>query len=469
MQKAWSQTNQSGFSVVEVLLAATLFAMLATAIVGALVYGQQATTFAGERVRANAIASEGLEAIRNIRDASYSNLADGTYGLAQSSNTWGFSGSSDTTGIFTRQVTIASNGTNRKAVTSTVTWPQGLGTAQTSTTTELTNWMASLAKTWPNAVQSASYDASGTVDAIKVATVGNYAYVVRASGSPNFLVVNVSNPAAPTLAASLTLATNPTNITVSGNYAYVTTTSDTAELQIVNITTPTAPVLTSSYNASGTADGKAVYVSGSYAYLARAANAANGELTIVNVSNPASPTLAGSYSNNITMNDIVVSGSYAFIGTSATTNNLLVVNVSVPLLPTLSTSYSLQAATAVNALALKGSTTLLVGQATTLSLLDLSSPTAPTRVGGVTTTGSAAVNDISIDSSGTYAFLGTSSTTAEFQIANISTPSTASIIRTVDISGTSSTLNGVAYNTALDIVVGASAADTQEVVTFVKG
>src|ERR1041384_6828468 len=107
MPRVWSRTNsnvtQGGFSPVEVLLAATIFGMLVTAIVGAVIYGRNSTDGAGNRSRASLLAEEGLEAVRNIRDASYANLTDGTYGIAQSANQWALSGASDTSGIYTRQ------------------------------------------------------------------------------------------------------------------------------------------------------------------------------------------------------------------------------------------------------------------------------------------------------------------------------------------------------------------------------
>lgn len=133
----------NGFSLVEVLLAVSVFGLLVTALVGAIIYGQESTAISGSRARAVFLADEGLEAARNIRDENYANLANGAYGLAISGSQWAFSGSSDTTDIFTRQMTIADAGTNRKQVTSAVTWqqnPQRTGTV--TLVTYLTNWKA---------------------------------------------------------------------------------------------------------------------------------------------------------------------------------------------------------------------------------------------------------------------------------------------------------------------------------------
>src|SRR3989344_4346641 len=89
-----------GFSVVEVLLSSTVFILLVTALVGAYLYGEESTMLGGNRERATMLAEEGLEATRNIRDAAFSSLSDGTFGLATTSNEWNLSGSSDSIDIF---------------------------------------------------------------------------------------------------------------------------------------------------------------------------------------------------------------------------------------------------------------------------------------------------------------------------------------------------------------------------------
>ena len=134
-----------GFSLVEVLLAVSIFGLVVTVLTGGLIYGQQSTAMAGMRARAAILADEGLEAIRNIRDASFSNLTDGTYGLTTTGNQWNLSGVSDVTDIFTRAITISAVDANRKLVTSAVTWQQNLQRAgQIQLVTYLTNWQVSV-------------------------------------------------------------------------------------------------------------------------------------------------------------------------------------------------------------------------------------------------------------------------------------------------------------------------------------
>ncbi|MDP1689184.1 MAG: hypothetical protein Q8L47_03575 [bacterium] len=136
---------KAGFSIVEALLAGAILALLLTAVVGAIIYGEDSAVSGGERTRALFLAEEGLEAARNIRNLNYSNLTDGTWGLSTSTNVWTLSGTSNTIENFNRQISIASVDSNTKTVTSTVSWRQNsTRSASTSITARLTNWLSSV-------------------------------------------------------------------------------------------------------------------------------------------------------------------------------------------------------------------------------------------------------------------------------------------------------------------------------------
>lgn len=133
--------KSQGFSIVEVLLSGALLVLIITAFVGAIIYGEQSTSVAGGISRASFLAEEGVEAVRNIRDESFSNLVDGAYGLLVSNHKWVLSGNSDETDGYVRQINISTIDTNKKLITSTITWqetPQRTGNVVL--TTELTNW-----------------------------------------------------------------------------------------------------------------------------------------------------------------------------------------------------------------------------------------------------------------------------------------------------------------------------------------
>ncbi len=140
MKKAPSTIKQ-GFLLVEIILTSSLFVLFLTAFAGVFYYGLESSTVAGDRGRAVIFAEEGQEAIRSIKNANFSNLVDGTYGLAYSNNVWGFSGTQDVSGIYTRQVVITSAGVDRKTVTVNVSWqqtPSRMGSISVSS--RYTNW-----------------------------------------------------------------------------------------------------------------------------------------------------------------------------------------------------------------------------------------------------------------------------------------------------------------------------------------
>lgn len=149
MAKVWlaiKHRGDHGFSPVEVLLAATILGFLVSALVGALIYGRISTAGSGDRARATQLAEEGMEAVRNIRDAAYSNFpVDNTYGLVQSSNIWTLSGANDTiAGLYKREVSISTVDSTRKTVTVTVSWPLDTLAHQVSTSSRMTNWKTSI-------------------------------------------------------------------------------------------------------------------------------------------------------------------------------------------------------------------------------------------------------------------------------------------------------------------------------------
>jgi len=78
------------------------------------------------------------------------------------------------------------------------------------------------------------------------------------------------------------------------------------------------------------------------------------------------------------------------------------------------------------------------------------------------------INDVDVDITNKFAFLGTAGTAAEFQAVNIGSPAAMTLAKTVDAPGTTSTIGGISYSNSLDSVIAASAADTQEVTVFTR-
>jgi Tfp pilus assembly protein PilV len=138
--------TKKGFSVVEVIIAAGVLSMFMSGLAAAYISFNKQIATSGNKQQAVMLAEEGLEAARNIRDNSFSNLIDGTYGVSTSTNQWAFSGSSDKSGIFTRQTTVSTISSSQKQVLTKVNWQDASGSRSVTQTTYLTNWQSTVGK-----------------------------------------------------------------------------------------------------------------------------------------------------------------------------------------------------------------------------------------------------------------------------------------------------------------------------------
>lgn len=157
----------SGQSVVEIIVAISITIIIASTAVAAVLGALSSSRLSEEESFAANFASECFEAVTSLRNQSWSNLADGTYGLSNSGGVWVFSGSSDLdpSGRFTRTAQISSvqrdanhdlvdsGGTldqETKKVTCTVNWyytPVRLNTV--TFVSYLTNWQENKLSIFP--------------------------------------------------------------------------------------------------------------------------------------------------------------------------------------------------------------------------------------------------------------------------------------------------------------------------------
>lgn len=136
---------QNGFSLLEIILSISLLGVLATALIGVLLYAQESAVLIGNRGRAVILVDEGLEAVKNMRDQSFALVTNGAHGLSTSGNQWSFSGVSDVVdSFFTRALNVSSVDTDTKEIVTSVAWQQNrqrTGTVDVSM--RLTDWRRS--------------------------------------------------------------------------------------------------------------------------------------------------------------------------------------------------------------------------------------------------------------------------------------------------------------------------------------
>jgi hypothetical protein len=194
------------------------------------------------------------------------------------------------------------------------------------------------------------HDTARLFGAYGIAVSGNYAYVAYQgllTGQPptpdmstgGFTVINITNPGGPTFAGNIdnnSLAghnylDHATSVAISGHYAYVTAFYD-ARLTVIDISNPAAPSIVASLrDPTNMPWPNAVAISGNYAYVASQAGALGNQLAIVNIANPAAPAIAGSFSNPLLNNayNVQVRGGFAYVIAEAT-STMEAIDVSNP-------------------------------------------------------------------------------------------------------------------------------------------
>lgn len=469
--------GRKGFTIIEVLLAMGLFALVAGGGVSAAVGAFSVNRLGEEESYAGYLASEGIEATRAISARDYFNLVNGSRGLDFSTNRWEFSGSSNTFGKFTRTITVSNvyrdasknivalGGTLdlfTKRVESKVTWNFSPSRANAASfKTYLTYWQAPLC-IWDSAVQVGGADLAGTGDAQDIRVVGSRAYVVtmKNGSAGEFFILSLTNPIAPSKTGEFEVGDHANAVAISGNYAYLATSKSGAELIVVNISNPSSPTQAAVVDIPEVTQANDIAVSGNFAYVVTQSSTDGREFYIYDVSNPVSPSLRGSFEIGNHVYGISVSGLRAYLANARADKELIVLDVSNPASPAELGSYDIPSAGANGQSVFYGggvvhlTTRDNVGSIPEYYLLDASDPTHINLIGSL---------DISNRTNGVeagvgFSILATEKTGQELTIVNLSSPSSPQRVFTLNLGGRAL---GVALNGCYAYFV--SAADNQEV------
>jgi len=189
-------------------------------------------------------------------------------------------------------------------------------------------------------------------------------------------VLDLSNPASPTITGSITLATEYDDIAVRGNYAYL---ANGSILQVVNLTDRGAPVMAGSYSIDPYIPSEVeIAVYDNYVILA-----SNSGIWIINVSDPNAPTF-GNIIGTVTAQDIAISGHYAYT-VNYESYFFTVLDISNPVSPV-----------KVDSLPIAGANIAIMGNIAFVGWMngfkgvkavDISNPAAPVEVGSYQTGG----------------------------------------------------------------------------------
>ena len=469
--------KRKGFSTIEAIEAIALFALMVTGLVTTILYAQEGSMLAGNRARAMLIAKEGMEAMRTIRDVNYNGLLEGTHGIAYENGSYSLTTDPDVNGIFTRDVQVYSVNVNNKDIRVTVTWEQNGQRQGTFRLDErLTNWRRTtetLPGDWSDPEIVQIFNTPGSMDAIKVAVKGDYAYVIRATAANSFITVYIPIGGTPEIIDQRTVHNNLSDIAICGNYAYLTSSHDSFELQVIDISVQTAPVAVGEYNAPGKADANSVQCQGTTVFVSRNFSFEQ-EFEILDASDPTNISKIGGCELNITSGyDMYVRGNTVYVASS-----FIVAPFNIVAIMTIIDITNLSAPSIINryvewsdwggalSIAATGNQ-MFMGQGNPgnrVYAYDISTPTSPILKANVKYNG--AINDMAIGRDNILLFVGSADPLREFVVFDITDPNNVHEIATMNMPGA---INGLAYMAPQDMVASVTSANEAEIIIITSG
>ncbi len=346
---------------------------------------------------------------------------------------------------FLKQLMVESLDANTKRVTSRVTWQTDPLRIQKVDLTELiTNWKTvkdtagdtggtDASGNWRAPQTLGSIDMGAGESATDLDVYQKIIYLSAEASDPkkdDFFIVDATNGQSAQVVAHLNTGNGLQALDVAGSYVYAANDDTSGQLQVIDIsnfrstTTLRASFTLPGVNGAG-AVGQSIFYADNRIYIGTQ-KAAGPEFHVIDVSNPLLPVELGSFEVGADVNMIQVAGSYAYLATSDDTKELRILNVSNPAAITEAGSFNAAGSEDGLSLYLYGST-LYLGRASSgdpeLYILNVSSPsnvlTVGSKVMGSDVTG--------IRIRGNLLFMGSSDSNKEFQVWDISDPTSLSL------------------------------------------
>lgn len=423
-----------GQLALELLIALGIFTISMAAAFQLFFGGQSLSIDSANATLASDYAQEGMEAARTIRDRNWSELTNGDHGLVFTGTEWQFSGASDNKDIFSRKISIATGANdNVKTATTTITWQTDpLRPQKIELVEQFANWqnpsqgackLGPLSGNWQSPVSLGTGDLGSGNEGSDIAVKLPYVYVSGTASSaskPDIFVFNVSNPASPSLVASLNIGSNGINsIFIKGNYLYAASPNDSKELIIFDISTPASISEIGSLNLSGTTDAISIAVFSNTVAIGRKGNSGN-ELYFIDVTNPALPSLISSFEVGGDVNDLTATGDKLYSVSGHASQDIGIFDITNPGAPSLVTYYNLQDGDEDESVGFQSPGNILVGNEANKFFILGATTTSQIYSRASFNTGGGVVDMVCV--AGDLVFLATSNSTKEFLILNIANP-----------------------------------------------
>ena len=431
----FNMKNKSGFSLVEILLAITIFAIFTIGIT----YLSLDTLERDAKVvlsnEALMYAQEGLEATRNIRDKSYLALTNGDHGLNFAQNSWSFGLAPERVdNFYDRTITvfdvyrnedgdIDEEGTifdpDTKRIDSQVSWLQnGIIPREVTLTEYVSNWRGDdWIETTCTEFDTGTFDTSETIE-------------MEGEPDDNCGVKIAEIEQASTFQVSADVGSHCSDVKVDGNYAYVSINKTNGGFGVINITNKSNPSVLTTKDVGG--KGRYVNKIGDVVYVGVEKN--NAGMVALYVANPANPVTKASIGSSAYGNRADKTGDYLYIPFEKTTGSLWIYRVIISGgSSTVQSVRNINYGDAIRYILIRGAYAYLGLYDDTIGfrILSLTDPTNPTNAGSLSV--GEEVNAIALD--GNIAYLGTQSSSNSLKIVNISNPAAPAQISTIDVGG----------------------------------
>ena len=158
--------------------------------------------------------------------------------------------------------------------------------------------------------------------------VGDLAYL--ADWSSGLYIVDISNPASPTLVRHVVTPGHPSSVSVAGNYAYIGESTNGGSVLVVDVSDPAEAAIVAGVSATHVFG--LVHRDG-FVYVADQAVFDIGGMRVIDVSDPTNPVQAAHYTTCDSALAVALDGDRAFL--ACTSDELHIVDISTPSAPVL--------------------------------------------------------------------------------------------------------------------------------------
>lgn len=428
--------DRPGVLFIDVLIGLAVFGVIVSGVVYALLFSQQGMLEGGDRIRSVYMNNRAVEAVRAVRDAGFSSITEGAYGVALGSGgTWVLVASGTTTPDgFTTTVTITEEASDRFSVRTHTSWDLGIDrTGSSVVVTDITDWRSAQSiGDWSNLSLDGSYTDEGTPVFRNTAVNSSYAFVTsEVTDGDGLYVFDISDTTSPTrVASSFNLGYDGYDIVLVGNALFVVTTDPSQEIRVYDVESPTslsAASLSGSINVPGNAKARSIEYYDGTLFIAMAEDSSESEFFAYDVQDISSMTLLDDLNDpGSTFGDLSIHNAYAYLADTMDTSELRVIDIFDEEDLQLAPGEGYNASDTVDALSIAtvGDYALLgraLGSVTDeVHLFDISESPVPSAAPWNYNAGGA-VNGIDTDPSGTYAFLATEQALQELIVLDIAT------------------------------------------------